>query len=709
MIFDPNSYCPAGKPKKIKFCCSDLGGDLQKIGKMLEGDQQLGCVQFIDQLEAKGNFRSCTMTVKAELLRNTNQIDVFKSYAVEFAAKFPDCPAAWVELALASVEEQGSMVALGHLQTALDMCEGDLPANVLTALHILSEVAGHEGYWLPALGMLQLLAALSTDDPTPSRKLMSITRSASIPLPVRASVEIQPILSELPARPESDAAIAAFSKGCWRKAADLIEGLAQSADAEPIAWLCLGRFRAFAGDNSAAAEALRKYASFVSGSPSVPDTFDDAVEAETLAILLDPAQLGDQVDAMRMTWAVDDSERLMELATSDRRFTIMPAQQEALEDGSPPPRMAFIITDRPMPATAVGMTSQTVPNTLAQAFLFGRQTDRPARLEFGTVFGNNRSTLLATVREVIGPTLHGEPEEERIGVISQSRQMIQRRWAVPPDTQREELSKLARENLRDVLVNQWVDLPLGIFGNRTPRQAAADPAARVKLQAVLAIIEDWAGQVGLFDHLALRQGLGLPVPEPIELAEHQIESVPIMRMQRVKTDSLSDDDLLIALDRVELYNAPAAVKNIATAITQRPTFAGKPDRAEAFAMLVHCAESLDDSLAVLTDGRAACVDAKISCAKFDLWELPIRMARNETADAMRLLQHIEAEHIREPGVAEAVTNFLMQIGVLGPDGRPRMPAGGPAPSAPPAESNKLWTPESAASAATGGKLWTPGS
>jgi hypothetical protein len=70
------------------------------------------------------------------------------------------------------------------------------------------------------------------------------------------------------------------------------------------------------------------------------------------------------------------------------------------------------------------------------------------------------------------------------------------------------------------------------------------------------------------------------------------------------------------------------------------------------------------------------------------------------------LNHIQAEHIREQGVGEAVTNLLMQAGVLRPDGTPAMPP--EAATAPAAEeqAGKLWTPDSE-SGGGGGELWTP--
>jgi hypothetical protein len=75
-----------------------------------------------------------------------------------------------------------------------------------------------------------------------------------------------------------------------------------------------------------------------------------------------------------------------------------------------------------------------------------------------------------------------------------------------------------------------------------------------------------------------------------------------------------------------------------------------------------------------------------------------------------MIQHIQAEHIREPGVADALRNLLVQMGVMRPDGTPVADLTGqqhPGQAAePPEQESKLWTPDSEQS---GGekKLWTP--
>ena len=72
MALDAYSLCPGGTGKKIKFCCPDFISELDKMDRMLEGEQFVACLQHIDQLEQKGQSRACLMAIKSELLRMTN-------------------------------------------------------------------------------------------------------------------------------------------------------------------------------------------------------------------------------------------------------------------------------------------------------------------------------------------------------------------------------------------------------------------------------------------------------------------------------------------------------------------------------------------------------------------------------------------------------------------------------------------------------------
>ena len=131
----------------------------------------------------------------------------------------------------------------------------------------------------------------------------------------------------------------------------------------------------------------------------------------------------------------------------------------------------------------------------------------------------------------------------------------------------------------------------------------------------------------------------------------------------------------------------------------------------------------DEALELIETGRKVTVERGGSCANWDLLELSMRFERMESAEITRLMSHIESQHGREPGVMEALTQMLVQMGVLRPDGSPAMPPGG-MPGAPPAEepsivvpggsqpeeAGKIWTPDGSSGTDEGEKpkIWTPG-
>ena len=96
-------------------------------------------------------------------------------------------------------------------------------------------------------------------------------------------------------------------------------------------------------------------------------------------------------------------------------------------------------------------------------------------------------------------------------------------------------------------------------------------------------------------------------------------------------------------------------------------------------------------------------------------ELNVRMEMREATEVSRLLAHLQTSHLREPGVAQALNQWLISIGAIRPDGTPAVPPGQAAEAGPDltdpgqaaAEPGKIWTPDGAALPGEKRKLWTP--
>ncbi len=705
MSLDAYSLCPGGTGKKIKFCCPDFLPELEKIDRMIEGEQFNACLQNIDQLEQKGQFRACLMAFKSELLRVTGQVAVAPGYVADFVHRFPQSSAAWSEAALAAAVSEGGPAAMAKLQRAVALCNGHIQSRVYEAASVVASVLIHEGHWSAGRALLQFLSTLDPEDRECMERLIAINGSGEIPLLLKCDPPMLPCPPDAAWRAKFEAAMSFMKLAQWQETADRLTALsAETPDATAV-WNNLALVRSWLADEAGACAARQKFA-------GLAVSLEDAVEAEATAMLTSESPLGDDVDIVRWTWPADDADRLHESLLSDRHVVPVPVDASSWPvDDSPPPRMSGMLLDRPALGNDESFRLDNVPSVIGQLLLFGRETDRPARLEIIGIVRPEADMAKLTLRRIAGDTLAPQPEETLMAKTLASHHMIAHRWVPPRNAPRAEVDALLVRAFRDTLLNRWPDHPLGVLGGRSLRQAAPDPAARVKALAAVLVLQQWTGRsVTEVDYNDLRVQLGLPALGPIALRPGEVRSLPPVRLARVEVETLSDDDLVVAFHRTAMYHAWDGVRKFARAIIDRPAFARRPQRMEAYRALAQSATTLEEALASIDEGRSDALANGQSCAVWDLMELSFRFGHGDVEQAMRLMQHIESQHSEEQGVAQTLTQMLINFGLLNPDGTPVAMPGrrGPAEVPPPAaEPSKLWTPGSE-SAGAGGKLWTPG-
>jgi hypothetical protein len=705
MALDAYSLCPGGTGKKIKFCCPEFLTELEKIDRMIDGEQFIACTQHIDQLEQKGQRRACLMAIKSELLRVTNQLDRSPAYVADFVARFPQNATAWSESALLTAVSQGGPPAMAKLQRAIALCDGNIQSRVYEAAVVVANVLIQEGHWVAGRAVLHLLTTLDREDRETVERLVYLNGSADIPMLLKSDLAMLPCPPDAPWRARFEEAIAPLRKAQWQEAADRLTALAAEVIDAPAVWNNLASVRSWLADEAGARDALEKFAAL-----EVP--LEDAMESAAMAMLMSESPLGDDVDIVRWTWPVHDPERLHERLLSDHCVAPVPVDASSWPVGdSPPPRMAGMLLDRPSLGIDESFSLDNMPSVVGQLLLFGRETDRAARLEIVGLTRPQANQAKATLRQIGGENLESEPEETRMARISASHHMISRRWVPPRGGPRDQVDALLVRDFRDTLLNRWPDYPLGVLGGRSLRQAAGDPAARVKALAVILVMQQWSGRSQAeFDFNDLRSQLGLPTLGPIEPQPGAVRTLPLVRLVRVEVEKLSDEDLVTAFHRAGMYHAWEATRKFARAVIDRPVFARRPERMEAYRALAQSATTLEEGIATIDEGRRDALASGQSCAVWDLLELSFRFGHGDVEQAMRLMQHIESRHVDEPGVAQTLTQMLINVGLLNPDGTPvAMPgqraAADVAPAA--AEPSKLWTPGSESSG-SGGKLWTPG-
>ena len=97
-------------------------------------------------------------------------------------------------------------------------------------------------------------------------------------------------------------------------------------------------------------------------------------------------------------------------------------------------------------------------------------------------------------------------------------------WRFPDDTPVDVRKKLMQEQRTLALLSIWPNLPMGVLDGKTPRQAVADPAGQIRVQAII-LQMDLAEPVENPEYNKLRRSLGLPTLEPIDPSGVRVDSL----------------------------------------------------------------------------------------------------------------------------------------------------------------------------------------
>jgi len=363
--------------------------------------------------------------------------------------------------------------------------------------------------------------------------------------------------------------------------------------------------------------------------------------------------------------------------------------------------------------------------------LYGKETDRPARVEFTTIKSNDFDSKLKHLLDALGQFAGEKLSEEETGRVSAVAAALSINWRFPDDTPLELRKRLMQEQRTLSLLSIWPNLPMGVLDGKTPRQAVADPVGQIRVQAII-LQMDLAEPVENPEYNKLRRSLGLPTLDPIDPTGVRVESLSPAKHARLDASKMTDDQLVAVYRRAVVTTSPRLLRKIGLEIVSRPSLDSHKeiDKAEVYDILARMPLDSQEAVGYLAKAQEIAKAKGRSPARYLLAELPHRLQRGEEQESRRILNLLTTRHAKEPGVQESLLNLLAQLGLVRVDpatGRPiiLMPSGGvpgaaPAavgemplsPAAAPPPKSALWTPDQIAggSAASEGKskLWVPG-
>ena len=743
MSLDQYQLCPCGLGKKIKFCCKDIVSELDSISRAIEGQQYEAALDKIETALKDHPERQSLWSLKTTVLVQTGQFEKAQEAVDHFLDIAPDNPIALAESAILSASAIGSVreriaaddpqnadaieeeqnqllrLATSRLHKALGNCGEQIPIQVFEAIGLIGEFLVQSGNILAGREHLKFQYAIAGEEmPRSLRMLIETGRSRDIPLILKQEMLLPPPVTDTPWADQYKAAHDLAMRGAWTAAANQIEELADNNEPHIVLARALASLCCRLPDPKRAARALEELVDF----EGVP--LDEGVEAEALAQMLDPPEDLNKTELLKVAVPVGNAETLLEKLQSDRRAESLGIDFSSMQrDDQPPPKAGFFILDRDLPVSGESMATADVPNVLVEALLYGKQTDREARLEF-VVSRVKYDGVLKVVNEIAGSEFGGDPQEESLGEVQAAMEELMVRPRFPKDTPQSFRDQYLADRQKSLLLDNWTKRDNPALDDNAPADVASDENYQRRLLGTILLMEQGQAQNSHhFDYNDLRKQLGLPTPQSIKPTAEEAKRLPVMRLDRVEPEGIDDENLSILFLRATQNSVNGAVMRLGEELLKRESMTEKINPAEVYGRMAQHSGDADKAIELLGKAQEAAKAKGESPATWMISELTARMVRGDISEAQQLIQRLQAQHMNEPGIAQLLMQTLQQFGIIGPDGRPAsrgVPAGEPAMAAGPAPAaggGGVWTPDGSSSSAPpasegGGegksKLWMPG-
>ncbi|MDR2117478.1 MAG: hypothetical protein LBP87_13965 [Planctomycetaceae bacterium] len=735
MVLDPYSFCPGGRDKKVRFCCSDMLKEIEQIKQMLENNQTGACLAFIETLEKNHPDRACLTATKLFLYRAEGKIQETIQVAKNFYEKEPENPIALSEFAIAlAVTNSNPKLTISVLIDGFEHSpQGIIHSTVLDAALNVGICLLYQGIAVPVIALCNQLKSFPNVKNSVSNLLARIYEMTELPLPLREITFDSNCPDQFPQKQEFMEAVKLISQMHWKKALAKLEALTQYDSDWYTIWYNVAVLRFWLLENLEGCEALKKYAALLDkhSKEAVPEKI---VDVETLRILMTENALGDQIQVLHFTYKIDNANTVAETLLSNPLFSPIPVDSFKEESNNlPPPQNAFLLIDRPLPPHGTPVTINNVPLQLATILVFGKETDRDARIEVSEIWESDRLKVEHVFKETLGSLVSESLQTHVLYTISKSNTMIRPRFIVNMDMLNNEsldkdllnrefsifINRIEKEYFEQIFIDRWCKLPFGLFDGKTPNEIANDPAYRVRLLGVIQVLElmfenDLADEVSNL----LRKKLGLPTNDTIitpagsdKEIEEYLKKYAVWHWHRFEAEKLPAAFLIYAFQIVAMMKELRAARKFALELLNRPANTIPiPIRGLAFKILIIIEQNANRFDTALEWIEKAKQETGLDTSVFYLDEIQIRLTLGQLKEFNEAVNYLVTNYSQNENVMRTLQSLLHHFGILNPDGTPndslikRMQNSQTDLSL---EQTKIWTPDNMTPNTNPTKLWTP--
>jgi tetratricopeptide (TPR) repeat protein len=712
MSVDKYAVCPCGSGKKIKFCkCKDSVSELDRVLKMVEGGQIVPALDQLASILDEHPDAAWALAIRGRLLLDLREYETLRDNADRFIRLQPSNPLALTQRAAAKLFHGDVEEATGSILEALTESGRDVDSFVLDVASALAYSLAQRGVFLTARVYATL--AMMASGYEGSQAAVSVLRQLNSAPSISQLMKAVP--SQIERAPDADwgerydEASVLLRSNKIDLAESKFESLRRTLPQEPAVLSGLLTCAIWRGDIDAQADLLKKLSTCESLE------FEERARYLAMSALVNPESPEISIPVSKLQAEIENTEQVELSLTADSRFVSLPAEMLAgmrVSEDDVPPRAGFQLLDREKPDSLELLPAVAdVPEALALVFVYGKQTDREARIEVLDVRQDN----LEGVRGRLATALSDIELQQESGdsmpllVACQPSVAMIRYQAKPADAE-----KLQTDLVQARMPAAIAAVELPILGGLSLQSSADDEAKLLQRTAVIRIVEQYDAIVSKGDQIMADVGRlakidPLPVLKP---SQGEMESIANEDLNRVDASELDAESLIFLLQRAQQVSATPALRRFAKRMIEvELTEEQLPARLLAYMTLINSADGNDDALKLLDEAKAFAEVHNMPTADLLLSEVSLRLAAGDGAGFQNAIEVLSSRYGNQPEVMARLQQMLVAYGLLSPDGSPRSAPPTAAAAAPAA--GEIWTPDSGSPEAPaakggGGKLWVPG-
>lgn len=712
MTVDTYATCPCGSGKKIKFCkCKDSVGLLDEVMQMIDGGQVVPSLDRLSNILQENPDAAWALAIRGRLLLDLREYDSLAENAERFIRLQPANPLALTQQSAAMLFRGNLEDATAKLLEALTESGRDVDAFVLDVGSVLAYSLAQAGVFLTArvYATLAMMASGYEGGQTAMTVLRQLNSAPTISQLMKA-------IPEPVERPEADWSERFDEASTLLRSNKVIlaetkfESLRRTVPNEPSILLGLLTCAIWRGDVDAQSSLLKKL--------SACESLDFEVRARYLAMsaLAQPGAPEVSVTTFTLTADIEKADEAEIAMMAHSRFVALPAdmlQGMRTSEDDVPPKAGFQILDRDKPASLDQLPAvDDVPEAIAMVFVYGRQTDRAARIEAIEVRSDHVDEVKSHVDAAIEGLSWSQADGEPLPLLVACQPAIAMiRFQAKPAEAEVIQNQLTETRTPGVIAS----MKLPMLGGKSLAETKDDDSMLLARTAVARIVGQYDAIVGKSETV-MHKVYELAGLEPLPMltpSDDDIESVANEDLNRVDPSGLNAESLIYLLQRAQQVSATPATRHLAARlINAELTDEQQPAKLLAYMSMINAAENSGEAIELMQKAKAFAESKNIPIANLLLSEIGLRLSAGDGPGFQQTLQTLATRYGNEPETMARLQQMLIQYGLVNPDGSPR--GGRPQQAAPAAQSGGLWTPDGGGSPAApaqesgGSKLWVPG-